>query len=464
MRSVLNRDVIIVGFAMFAIFFGAGNLIFPPHIGLQAGENWPIALVGLTIAGVALPVLAIVAVANAGSPERLFRPYARWFHPVFMATLLYTGSVATVIPRTGATAYESGVRVLFPGAEQSVAKPVTIVVFFLIVAALTLSKSKVIDRIGKYLTPALLILLLIIVVLALFRPIGTPAEGVSDPLRTAFITSYQTGDVATGLLTGGIFIAALAGHGYVTPKERTTPLVVAAGIAFIGLFVVYGGLEYLGAQGSAGYAPDTDETTLLNGVVADLGGNLTTVALAVAVLFATLTTAIGMATVIAEFTEELTGGRLRYGVTIAIITVIFIAQAMGGVSYIIAFSQPFLLVFYPAMIVTVILGLLRPVIPNDGVWKGAIIGATLLGLYDSLEFLGDQMDWGLPAGITRLQQMIPLAENGFAWLLPALLGAFLGGLLWRVCGLPNADMGAAEESAQPVEESTPDGSSSARQI
>src|SRR5699024_12163382 len=116
-----------------------------------------------------LPFLVIVAVANAGSPERLFRSYSRWLHPVFMATLLYTGSVATVIPRTGATAYESGVRVLFPGAEQSVAKPVTIVVFFLIVAALTLSKSKVIDRIGKYLTPALLILLLIIVVLALDR-------------------------------------------------------------------------------------------------------------------------------------------------------------------------------------------------------------------------------------------------------------------------------------------------------
>ena len=448
MRSVLNRKVVIVGFAMFAIFFGAGNLIFPPHIGLQAGENWPIALVGLTIAGVSLPILAIFAVANAGSPERLFRPYARWFHPVFMATLLYTGSVATIIPRTGATAYESGVKVLLPGADDSVAEPVTIVVFFLIVAALALSKNKVIDRIGKYLTPALLVLLLIIVGLAVLRPMGTPEAGVADPFRTSFITSYQTGDVATGLLTGGIFIAALAAHGYSTPEARTKPLMAAAGVAFVGLFVVYGGLEYLGAQGSATYPADTDETVLLNGVVADLGGSLATVALAVAVLFATLTTAAGMATVIAEFTEGLTRGRLRFGVTIAITTVIFIVQALGGVSYIITFSTPFLLVFYPAMIVTVILGLLKPVIPNDGVWKGALLGALLLGLYDSVEFICAQMGSQLPGGIVRIHHMIPLAENGFGWILPALLGAFIGGLIWRICALPNAE----EES-----EEAPDG-------
>src|SRR5699024_4290483 len=102
---------------------------------------------------------------------------------------------ATIIPRTGATAYESGVKVLLPGGNESVAGPVTVVVFFLIVAALALSKNKVIDRIGKYLTPCLLVLLLIIVALALLRPIGTPESGVADPFRTSFVTSYQTGDV-----------------------------------------------------------------------------------------------------------------------------------------------------------------------------------------------------------------------------------------------------------------------------
>src|SRR5699024_2042912 len=177
---------------------------------------------------------------------------------------------------------------------------------------------------------------------------------------------------------------------------------------------------------------------LLNGVVADLGGSLTTVALAVAVLFATLTTAAGMASVIAEFTEELTRGRLRYGTTIAITTVIFIAQALGGVAYIITFSTPFLLVFYPAMIVTVILGLLRSIIPNDGVWKGALLGALLLGVYDSLEFIGTEMGRQLPAGIVGVHQAIPLAENGFAWIVPAIIGAIIGGLIWSLSGLPNS--------------------------
>ncbi|GAA1943975.1 branched-chain amino acid transport system II carrier protein [Brevibacterium antiquum] len=438
-HALINKDVLVVGFAMFAIFFGAGNLIFPPQIGLLAGDKWPIAMVALAIAGVGLPILAIVAVANAGSPERLFRPYARWFHPVFMATLLYTGSVAAIVPRTGATGYEAGVRVLLPDVDQAILKPVAIIGFFLIVLAFSIKKSKVVDRIGKYLTPALLILLLIVVVLALVNPIGTPTGGVDDPFYTAFTTSYQTGDVATGLITGAIFIAALAGRGYSTQKQRTLPLIGAAAIAFIGLMVIYGGLEYLGAQGSASFSADTDATVLLNSVVAELGGPPATAALAVAVLFATLTTAIGMATVIGEFTEELSRGKITYFWTILIITVIFIVQAMGGVSYIITFTTPFLLFFYPAMIITVILGLARKAIPNDGVWKGALIGASLLGLYDAAAFLSEEFAWSLPPNLVNVQQAIPLAAAGFGWIVPGIIGAVVGGLIWRFTGLPNSD-------------------------
>lgn len=437
--TLVNRDVLVVGFAMFAIFFGAGNLIFPPQIGLMAGEQWPIAMVALAVAGVGLPILAIVAVANAGSPDRLFRPYGRWFHPVFMATLLYTGSVAAIVPRTGATGYEAGVRALLPDVDQSILKPVTIIGFFLLVLAFSIKKNKVIDRIGKYLTPALLILLLVVVVLALVNPIGTPTGGVDKPFYTAFTTSYQTGDVATGLITGAIFIAALIRRGYSTQEQRTLPLIGAATIAFIGLMVIYGGLEYLGAQGSATFKADTDATVLLNSVVAELGGPPATAALAVAVLFATLTTAIGMATVVAEFTEELTRGKITYVWTILIITVIFIVQAMGGVTYIVTFTTPFLLFFYPAMIITVLLGLARSIVPNDGVWKGALIGSSLLGLYDAVAFLSEHFGWRLPVGLVNAQQAIPLAPAGFAWIVPGVLGAVVGGLIWRLAGLPDSD-------------------------
>lgn len=106
------RNVIVVGLAMFAIYFGAGNLIFPPHIGVTSGANWVAGLFGLLITGITLPILAVIAVGNAGGFHQISRPIAPWFYVLFNIIMMYSIGLLVTIPRTGAMAYESGTRIV----------------------------------------------------------------------------------------------------------------------------------------------------------------------------------------------------------------------------------------------------------------------------------------------------------------------------------------------------------------
>lgn len=127
------RGILIIGFAIFAIYFGAGNLIFPPYIGAQAGDAWPMALLGMTLTGIALPILAVVAVGRSGGTfAKLSRPIARWFPPLYNVIVMIGVGALITIPRTGAVAYESGVRELVPGGEARAVQVVTVLVFFAI--------------------------------------------------------------------------------------------------------------------------------------------------------------------------------------------------------------------------------------------------------------------------------------------------------------------------------------------
>ncbi len=423
-----RKDVqvaVVVGLAMFSIYFGAGNLIFPPHIGLLSGENWVIGLLGLITTGIALPILAVIAVGNAGGFHHLSRPIAPWFYVLFNVVLMYSIGLLVTIPRTGAMAYESGTRILLGGVDGQTLKVVTIVTYFIITAFFAINRSEVVDKLGKILTPALIVLLFGIVILGVLNPLGTPTGGIDNAFYNAFITSYQTGDVATGLLTAAVFIVALYQRGYKEPKSNLRMLAAACFVAFLGLLIVYGGLEYVGATASGQFSADIAETDLLIGLIDGVGGQIALYALAVAVILACLTTAIGICCVIAGFTEELTRGKIPYKAAVPLICVIWTFQAMGGVSYIIAMAGPILLAIYPSIILLVIFGLFVRVIPNDGVWKGAFLLVGIVSIYEAVaSVVGDTMPW------QSAYAAIPLADQGFAWILPAVVGGLLGGALW----------------------------------
>lgn len=285
---------------------------------------------------------------------------------------------------------------------------------------------------GAFITPVLLALLLLIVVLAVVRPVGSPgAPAVPDPFYTSFTEAYQTGDLLTGLLCAVIFVTAFRAKNVGRGAPTTAAISWAVLIAFIGLFVVYGGLLYLGATGSELVAPDQDRTVRLTRLVDLLGGGVVLSAFAVAVMLACLTTSVGLTAVVANYMRQISGGSIPQWAASAVVCGLGIYQALGGVERIIAIAGPIFMAIYPISIVMVILGLLRRWVPNDGVWKGSALLVLLVSLYDALVVTADLLNFEIPPVLGQVYALIPLAEQGFAWIVPALVGGVIGGFIWR---------------------------------
>ncbi len=433
------RDSVIVGLAMFAVFFGAGNLIFPPQIGFHAGRGWDAALLGLLITGMLLPVLSVVALGlRGGTVERLCAPIAPWFGSALLGVTMLGLAWLIAVPRTASVAFETGFRTLAPALDPGVGIWLFVPLFFVVSTYFALDRSRVIDRIGRVLTPLLLGLLGIIVIWSIVAPLGVPADtGAAAPFRLGLLTGYQTGDVFGGIMFGIIFIEAFRDRGYTPGPRYTAALWGMALVTFLGLFFVYGGLEYLGATGSGVLGSDVPQAGLLTALVGKLAGGIGANTLAVAVLLACLTTAVGATAVLGEYIQKWTRGRVSYRAGVLAVSLTSLVQAFGGVDYIVALAEPIFLLLYPVGIAIVILGLLPRRWLNDGVWKGATLVAILMGVYDLAASLAGKFGAALPATLQAVHDAIPLASAGFAWLVPAMLGGLIGGMVWKLSGPPD---------------------------
>ena len=240
-----KSDVIVVGFALFAMFFGAGNLIFPPYLGVISGSGWPLAMGGFLITGIGLTLMGIVAIAISGTS---INDMADRVHPKFGALL---GSVIMIIigplfaiPRTAATTYEIAMVPTMPGFSNIL----FIIIFFAITLYFSIRPASVVDSIGKVLTPVLLIVLLNIIGKGIITPIGetitlTDAAGFSR----GFTEGYQTMDALGSVILASIIIESVIAKGYTDKKTRVSMTIKAGIIAAAGLMVVYVGLMYVGA-------------------------------------------------------------------------------------------------------------------------------------------------------------------------------------------------------------------------
>lgn len=438
--SVRFRDTIIVGFAMFAVFFGAGNLIFPPQIGFDAGSAWPMALLGLSLTGMLLPVLAVIAVGRGGgSFEALTRPIAPWFGTALIAITMIAIAWLITIPRTAGVAFEVGMMSLVPGLDPELGLYVFVPIYFLLSLYFAIDQSNVIDKLGRVLTPCLLLILAVVVIWAVIDPLATPVDRPNvSPFHLGFVTGYQTGDVFTGLLFAILFINGLRDKGYSEANGLQSMIVAISLVTLCGLLFVYGGLEYLGATGTGIIAQNIKSSGLLSALVNSLAGRAGAVALGLAVILACLTTAVGATAVMAQYIAKWGQRRISYKTAVLITSTVAAFQAFGGVSYIIAVAGPIFMLLYPVGIAIVLLGLVSRRIANDGAWKGATIMALVVGSYDCAHILGEIFGFKLPQNLQAIYGAIPLSPMGFAWILPTILGALLGGLLWQLAGYQNA--------------------------
>lgn len=424
----MNKTIqhsLILGFALFALYFGAGNLIFPPSIGNVSGTNWIPALTGFTVTGIVLPLLAVIAILNAGGKfEELTRPISPWFYKVFNLLLMVGIGMLVTIPRMAATTHELGVQTLFP----QVPSVLTIIVFFAISFYFAMDESNVIDKIGKILTPLLVIILLAVVGKGIFDPLGTPiATELKTPFSNAFISAYQTGDIVTGIFCAPIFIAAITSYGYKGVQARKIALTGTL-IAGVGLLIVYGGLLYIGASGSGAFPKDIGDTALVSELVYTLLGRTGTVALSIAIALACLTSTIGVIAVIAEFLMKLTNQKIGYRVWLLVICMTGTVIGTMGVGKIVNYAMPIFLALYPVAIVLVFLGVFRKYIPNAGAYRGAILLTFIISLFETL---GSVLNIGF---LSSVVSVLPFSANGFSWLVPAIVGLIAGALIGKATG------------------------------
>lgn len=426
-------DSLVVGFALFAVFFGAGNLVFPPQIGLMVGKNGLIpGIVGMTFSGILFPMLAVAAVGNVGnSLEDISAHVYPWLATLFM--LIGCGGVCFgTIPRCGAVAYEIG----FMGLVGDVPQVIHILFLFVFFGAawlLASSRSKVIDNIGKYITPILLVALLIIIVLAVLNPPKTPSAGYTDnAFSYALLTTVNTGDVGTGIMCAGIFITTLNAKGYRPGKQQKAMTYRIIIVAFIILFIVYAGLCYLSAIGGGAFSVDIDNTSLLVGLVQNLAGYGGIATLSVAILAATFTTAAGMIATAGDWLVTLSGKRLSYKTSTVILTVVIACVAFTGVSFVIKLAGPLFMLCFSLCVILTILGLIKKFI-NDGVWKGAVIMSLIIGAYDAFTVANTSGLINLKISILdRIYAAIPGSSSGLACLLPCLVCGIIGGIIWKI--------------------------------
>ena len=420
-------DTLGLGFMTFAFFLGAGNLIFPPFAGRLAGENMSFAMFGFLITAVGMPLIGLIAVAKANGKVMALLPA---FAATALAVAIYIIiGPAFAAPRTALVAFEIGARpfishpdalMLLGGQEFNIAQLIYTLVFFSVVMFLSLFPGKLLDSVGKILTPVLIILLvglassvIILPGAAVNLPVG---EYINNPLTKGIIEGYNTMDTLASLMFGMLIIDLLRKKGVNDAADQTKYLVRAAFIAAGGLAFVYVSLFYLGASaGDFAIGADNGGQILTNYVTYHFG-SIGTLMLSTVVTLACLTTAVGLVTACSEFFNELMPS-LSYKLLVVLLSVICATVANVGLTQLISISIPVLMTIYPVAIALVLVTFLTERFARPEFSHRIVLSVALFfGIFDGLQTAGMDMSF---------LDFMPLHAEGMAWLLPTALTAIV---------------------------------------
>ena len=404
-------DIFIIGFAIFATFFGAGNLIFPPYLGVLAGKSWVPAFAGFLIGDVVLAVMAVIVSGKYKSRGiGVLSRVGEGFSVIMGCIMLACIGPLMAIPRTAATTYEISILPLTDAVNPIVFS----IVFFAITLVLTVRPSKVVDNVGKFLTPALLVALTVLIIKGFITPLGEARSDayITNLFAEGLAQGYQTMDAFGGTVIAIIIMASILSKGYTDEKEQKSIIVKAGLVAGVCLALVYGGLCYVGTTVSTQYGADVGQTELVVFITNALLGNGGMVLLGIIIALACLTTAIGTASAVAQFFAGVTNNRIKYEWWVIGICIFSAIISNFGVSTIIQFSGPILGIIYPVVVAMILLSIFSEKIKNDNVFRFAAYMALLIGILGLL-------------GVSFVNKL-PLAAFGMNWLVPTAIAALIG--------------------------------------
>ncbi|WP_370297706.1 branched-chain amino acid transport system II carrier protein [Ammoniphilus sp. YIM 78166] len=430
MNRISTKDTFTIGLMLFALFFGAGNMIFPPSLGQGAGTSLWVAILGFLATGVGLPLLAVTAIARMGGD---LQDLASRVHPKFSVVFTFSIYLAIgpllAIPRTGTVAFEMGAVPFLPTVLNAQGWPLFVytLVYFGITYWLALNPSKLVGRIGNLLTPVLLIVIAVLVLRAIFSPlddIGAPSEAYAEaPFFKGLIEGYFTLDALAALVFGIVVISAVQSQGVTDRRALTAATIKAAVIAAIGLSLVYVSLGYVGAISLSLLGPTGNGGEILSTVAHHLLGTSGSVLLGVAITLACLTTSVGLVTACGEYFTKLWPS-VSYHTFVVGLALFSMGLANMGLNQILAFSVPVLLALYPLAMTLIALSFISRLAGASRVYVGAMIGTAIVSIVDALKSAGLNME-----SMVALFGSLPLYDLGLGWVLPAVIGGGIGYVL-----------------------------------
>nr|WP_304148856.1 branched-chain amino acid transport system II carrier protein [Mitsuokella multacida] len=429
MNSFKKSELLTIGFMMFSIFFGAGNLIFPPALGQAAGTSTPLAMLGFLTTGVGLPLLGITAIALQGGRyiELINSRTYPWFATALLVVLYLCIGPVFAVPRTGAVSFEIGIRPFLQEDSLTVGQAVYTALFFGASYYLSLNPNKLIDRVGKLLTPVLLIVLAVLFIKAFATPLGTilPATGnyIDAPFTQGFQDGYQTMDLLASVAIGTLVVNAVRMRG-VTDNRAIGRICLIAGLITVTLMAcVYGSLAYLGATSAAVLGHSANGGQLLANAVSIFFSTAGNGLLAAIIILACLTTSCGMLSGGAWFFNQLLKKKVSYERLLLLFTLFSFAVSNVGLTQIIALAVPFLVTIYPLVIVFVILSLFDRVIGwRKSIYHWALNLTLVFALIDGLNAAGIHFH---PLN-QLLTAYLPFYKLTMGWVVLAICGTAIG--------------------------------------
>ena len=416
-RNNTIRDIIVVGFALFSMFFGAGNVIFPPYLGMEAGPQWLGGFSAYFIADIGLALLGMFALLRVGSSEAVTLRVGKVPSEILMCAIILCIGPMVGIPRTSATTFEMAIAPNLSGVSPVLFS----VLFFAVILALCIKESAVVDIVGKVLTPLLLLGLFAIIVKGIVTPLGEIAAlpQIANVAVTGIKAGYQTMDALAALPFGIIVLQSVTAKGYDSGKKQFRVVSGAAVLAGVLLLAVYMGLAYLGATVSAQYTGAIGRAQLIMAIVEALMGKVGMILFGVVVGLACVTTAIALTSSAAAYFAELCRGKVSYKAFVIAICVFSAVVSNLGLDRIVAVAAPVLDVIYPPTLVLIFISLLMPRVP-DRVSRGAVIGALITSALCTLTAHGVRIPF---------VASLPLYDLGLSWLLPAAVFGLAASLL-----------------------------------
>ena len=403
-----KKNMVVISFMLFSLFFGAGNLIFPPFLGQNAGEHTFTAMAGFLLTAVVLPVLGVIVVARFDGLDKLSGKVGKRFALIFTLLIYLSIGPGLGIPRAASVPFEMAVSPYLPvDANRTLWMVLYSALFFLVALWLCLNPGKLVQRIGRVLTPSLLILLVLLFISFVTKGNVNVAPALDSYQSSAFLKGftegYNTMDTIAALNFGLVISTTLVSFGLNEKKDRITHTVYAGIFAGSILAIVYMMLSYMGMC-----------SWTLRCIVQQVFGDGGAILLAAIFTLACLTTCVGLINSISQFFSILFK-KVSYKVWVIGIVCFSFLVCNLGLNVILSISVPVLNIVYPVSIVLILLGL------TDTLWQDhpyvypfTVLGTAVFSVLHTLDTLG--ITFGVFSDVLK---MIPLYSSGFGWVIVA---------------------------------------------